>query len=608
MRATCERCGAPQPRDWKAGDLCTSCGGAARAETRCAACTVATPEGKFCRACGAPLVPRHLYGAARMLRAGGVDSFDLARRVLELDPDLAGDLTRRFEAQHAVVLRCVDAVARLDEGLVLGGHAARLEAELFPRLPLPAGGLEALGDPAALPLHATLAALHALRREGPARETFRAALGALGAPDPEIAAEAALVLCDPRTRLQPFCYEVDARAMASALEGIDLPAPAAAWRSAVLARSGAEGVDLSAALASTDGMLALEAAVASSASTAIAGFLDHEDEQARAVAAFDLAAKGDARVARFLDEGPELFRHEVLRRLPDELPPGLFGPVLRALERGDEGSRESAAWKLAPLLDEASADRVIAVAARARDGRVLNALLRAGGMPVGAAVLRGIHDACLFALPWTADALRDAVRAARVPADAVADLLERASDEDRLCGMLALAEELASTGGGQAPALRSTGGGQVADVPSTGDVARRIDRAMTRAAFSPLGSKARLAAAWALYRSARARGERDPRYRLDLAGAQDVFGGADAAVAALLSVLDDDATLLEVGYYDWLAGLLSDASTDLFAAAPDLSVPAIASLERVAADDRFWAMLRSAARGLASRIAAGTGV
>jgi hypothetical protein len=92
MRLSCEKCGARQPADWKAGDRCPGCGEAARREQRCAWCAAWTPAGKFCRTCGCELVDDARWGAARMLKAGGVDKFQLARRLIELEADHAEHL------------------------------------------------------------------------------------------------------------------------------------------------------------------------------------------------------------------------------------------------------------------------------------------------------------------------------------------------------------------------------------------------------------------------------------------------------------------------------------------------------------------------------------
>ena len=75
MRAVCEKCGAAQPPDWKAGDLCGACGAAVRRDVRCFWCAKGTPFAKFCRSCGAELVDERLFSAARMLKDAGTDRF-----------------------------------------------------------------------------------------------------------------------------------------------------------------------------------------------------------------------------------------------------------------------------------------------------------------------------------------------------------------------------------------------------------------------------------------------------------------------------------------------------------------------------------------------------
>lgn len=52
----CVHCGAKQPKDYKSGDLCTSCGKQAEPVFACYWCASAGP-GKFCRQCGAEFLP-----------------------------------------------------------------------------------------------------------------------------------------------------------------------------------------------------------------------------------------------------------------------------------------------------------------------------------------------------------------------------------------------------------------------------------------------------------------------------------------------------------------------------------------------------------------------
>src|SRR5512146_1609966 len=86
QRAVCEKCGEVQPRDSEAAAACVACGAPVRAEARCAWCARWTPQSRFCRGCGAEIVPSQDYGAARMLKAAGVDRFSILKRLHELDP------------------------------------------------------------------------------------------------------------------------------------------------------------------------------------------------------------------------------------------------------------------------------------------------------------------------------------------------------------------------------------------------------------------------------------------------------------------------------------------------------------------------------------------
>ena len=95
-RAVCESCQAFQPPDWQPGDLCVACGLTVRREKRCHWCTRLTPDGKFCRHCGSGLLNDADYGAARMLRAAGVDQFALPERLKSMDPAQRDHFSRLY--------------------------------------------------------------------------------------------------------------------------------------------------------------------------------------------------------------------------------------------------------------------------------------------------------------------------------------------------------------------------------------------------------------------------------------------------------------------------------------------------------------------------------
>jgi hypothetical protein len=139
LRAFCGSCSAAQPPDWKPGDLCTSCGSVARRELRCHWCGAFTPEGRFCRSCGAETVADELYAAARMLKAAGVDQFSIGERLAVLDGDHVAHLTRMYQRQAALVARRVDELSWV-EGFLLGRKwSGELDDALTGQLPLPDG-------------------------------------------------------------------------------------------------------------------------------------------------------------------------------------------------------------------------------------------------------------------------------------------------------------------------------------------------------------------------------------------------------------------------------------------------------------------------------------
>src|SRR3990167_7590457 len=98
-RLRCEAGGAAQPAERRATDACVACGGAVRAEARCPWCLAFGPRVRFCRDCGAELPPAEHFGAARMLKAGGVDRFAIAERLRAMPPDYVADLDRRFDVR-----------------------------------------------------------------------------------------------------------------------------------------------------------------------------------------------------------------------------------------------------------------------------------------------------------------------------------------------------------------------------------------------------------------------------------------------------------------------------------------------------------------------------
>lgn len=229
MRALCEACGHVQPPDWKPGDLCGYCGAVARRERRCHWCVQLTPDGKYCRHCGAGLVPDARYGAARWLKHLGADQFVIPDRLAAMDPEQAEHFGRLYQRHASAAERHVDDLAFAEGFARQRGWARALEAELLPRLPLPDAELAALAlppprgttaaerlldirDTTPFPATRVLAALARLRQQqadaapsGPAlMPDLALAEQALRGPDPALRAEAALALSHWSWVMEPF--------------------------------------------------------------------------------------------------------------------------------------------------------------------------------------------------------------------------------------------------------------------------------------------------------------------------------------------------------------------------------------------------------------------
>ena len=181
MRAVCESCEAPQPVDWTPGDLCIQCGHVARRERRCHWCAGWTPEGRFCRTCGAETLADAHYPAGRMLKHAGVDQFSIPERLRSFDVEQIENLTRIYQRQAVVVARLIADQAFTEQFLYQKVWSDELDDSLAPRLPMPDGEIDALRLPpskatdandrleeivttAPLPQIRTLAALARLRR------------------------------------------------------------------------------------------------------------------------------------------------------------------------------------------------------------------------------------------------------------------------------------------------------------------------------------------------------------------------------------------------------------------------------------------------------------
>jgi hypothetical protein len=76
----CVHCRTKQPKDYKSGDLCVSCGKQAEPILSCYWCSASGP-GKFCRQCGAEFVATAELDLAILLKREGLPKDEVPRRL-----------------------------------------------------------------------------------------------------------------------------------------------------------------------------------------------------------------------------------------------------------------------------------------------------------------------------------------------------------------------------------------------------------------------------------------------------------------------------------------------------------------------------------------------
>jgi len=94
----CMYCGTKQPKDYKSGDLCGTCGKQAEPIMACFWCG-STGPGKFCRRCGAEFVPTGELELAILLKRDGLPKQDIPeklRGMSQVDKDVLWGRARRY--------------------------------------------------------------------------------------------------------------------------------------------------------------------------------------------------------------------------------------------------------------------------------------------------------------------------------------------------------------------------------------------------------------------------------------------------------------------------------------------------------------------------------
>lgn len=90
----CLHCKTKQPKDYKSGDLCFSCGKQAEPILSCFWCSASGP-GKFCRSCGAEFVPTGEFDLAILLRREGLPKDEIPKKLRTMDAAEKDDLWGR---------------------------------------------------------------------------------------------------------------------------------------------------------------------------------------------------------------------------------------------------------------------------------------------------------------------------------------------------------------------------------------------------------------------------------------------------------------------------------------------------------------------------------
>ncbi len=94
----CVHCSAKQPKDYKSGDLCGTCGRQAEPILSCFWCAASAP-GAFCRSCGARFVPTAEMDLAILLKHDGLAKDEVPKRLESMsapDKEMLWGRVRRY--------------------------------------------------------------------------------------------------------------------------------------------------------------------------------------------------------------------------------------------------------------------------------------------------------------------------------------------------------------------------------------------------------------------------------------------------------------------------------------------------------------------------------
>lgn len=301
--AVCECCSKPQPKDWRAGQLCIHCGNAVRREVRCFWCVTWTPDAKYCRKCGADVIDPELFGVARMLKDAGTDRFTIPKLIGEFDEGRIATFRSLYLAQAAIVEAHTADLRTVEAHLLQKHWSNTLEEDLIAQLPWPdrqipqhrrSATLLELAETTPFAVTRTLAHIARLRSGDLAARDE--ACNALYDTDPSIQEEAALAVTNWPVVVACGVPRGSDPALESVLKGSRFREQAEVRLAYVFSRRHSLRREL---LASADADVAFMAALVSGDEDVLAAAATdpHRDELARYAACNRLAVDGPLGIA-----------------------------------------------------------------------------------------------------------------------------------------------------------------------------------------------------------------------------------------------------------------------------------------------------------------------
>lgn len=412
----CTHCQAIQPRDWKSGDLCINCGNAVRGEVRCYWCVQWTPEGKFCRTCGTELVENALFGAARMLKHGGVDKFILPQKLKELPAEQLENLERIYQKHYGLLLQKVEEVKICEKYFVQQHHSLLLMEELIQEIPFDEEQSknlttqilktpEEIFEKSSIASTKILAGLACLRKgsftDNNVKELYQVAFESLENKETSLSQEGAFVFIHWRIWVEPLSnFEKPSWSkLADIVKPLLENKKTAPWAAMIILQADNENYKLSLensldnklhheklretikeALLSTNEDLQLSAAISLSDENILKKYLDSKNKEQQSCAAIFLAKQKSRSIAKFLAEANENLLKKLLYILRNPLPLIYIEPLINLTQHQNKTISVTAFRLLEPNFNTNGElpiiEKILALTLQNKNIAVINLLLK----------------------------------------------------------------------------------------------------------------------------------------------------------------------------------------------------------------------------------------